>query len=177
MSNELDLTALREIASAATEGPWGWTGDDPLGGPQLMTVKRVKRGNRRRPAREEFSGEPVLDAWASQVGGIVVSKEDATHIAAFDPPTTLALINRLEDAEEAVARARDLHRSMPVYDDECGDMECEREHVEINADLYHADQIAYQACEACSDNAGDVFPEHVEYPCATRRALEGPDHE
>lgn len=82
----LDLPALKEIAKAATDGPWGVAhtpidtpsgeGGDPYveseGGPIAMEISHA------------FEQEDA----------------DAEHIAAFDPPTALALIARAEAAEE-----------------------------------------------------------------------------
>ena len=49
----------------------------------------------------------IADADREYVGGIE-READAEHIATFDPPTVLALIERLERAEAAVERVRAL---------------------------------------------------------------------
>lgn len=75
----IDLTELRNIANAATPGEW-WT--------------------------RQF--EPnVSDIFASDGSGDnpgvaeVWHPEDAAHIVAFDPPTVLALLDRVEAANDA----------------------------------------------------------------------------
>ena len=58
-----------------------------------------------------------------------VTSEDAAHIAGMDPTTVLALLDRLEAAEAAVERVREMHRELrnsgsALYPDplcECGD--------------------------------------------------------
>lgn len=90
----LDLPALRDIANAATPGPWatydaGGPGDDwPIeAGPEA-----------------EYLGHSPDDGVRAGF-----TEPDATHIAAFDPPTVLALIDRAEAAEKKVAAVRELH--------------------------------------------------------------------
>lgn len=79
MTTELDLTALRDIAKAATEGDW--------------TVGT------------DGTSENVYADWETEHGDYakrvvkVGNRPDATHIAAFDPPTVLALLDRVEAAE------------------------------------------------------------------------------
>lgn len=80
----LDLAALRVIAEVATEGPW-----------RIYTV--TDSGGR---------SAAVETAWAHDEQGedteLVTdwcSPEDAAHIAAFDPPTALALLDRVEELE------------------------------------------------------------------------------
>lgn len=89
----LDLAALRVIAEVATEGPW-----------RIYTV--TDSGGR---------SAAVETAWAHDEQGedteLVTdwcSPEDAAHIAAFDPPTVLALIARAEAAEAQIAAVRGL---------------------------------------------------------------------
>lgn len=79
-----DLIRLREIANAATPGPWEYE----AGG-------------------ESECGEPSCcsDYWDERVwgGGFVLLEshlldpENAQHIAAFDPPTVLALLDEIEE--------------------------------------------------------------------------------
>lgn len=78
MTQELDLTKLREVAGQATPGPWevhdrGIGYEVHVGGHELNHC-----------LRETF------DKW------------DAAHIATFDPPTVLALLDRVEAAEQAL---------------------------------------------------------------------------
>ena len=69
----LNLDALRKIAEAATRGPW-WTGQHSLG------------------ARK-------IDVMADGGWHMPKTEADAAHIAAFDPPTVLALIAKAREAE------------------------------------------------------------------------------
>lgn len=85
----LDLAALRVIAEGATEGPW-----------RIYTV--TDSGGR---------SAAVETAWAHDEQGedteLVTdwcSPEDAAHIVAFDPPTALALLDRVTAAESSLAR-------------------------------------------------------------------------
>ena len=98
----LDLPALRETANAATPGPWSW-GEESEGwgdcGPNLETVERG-------PVYSDGSQgslSTVVGSWGYDANGISVEDNDARHIAAFDPPTTLALLDRLEAAEAKLA--------------------------------------------------------------------------
>lgn len=103
----LDLTALRETANAATPGPWSW-GEESKGwgdcGPNLETVERG-------PVYSDGSQgslSTVVGSWGHDANGISVEDNDATHIAAFDPPTVLALLDRLQAAEAKLARVENL---------------------------------------------------------------------
>ncbi len=87
------IQRLREVAEAATEGPWEHRfdeyGDDwRLGGSEGRLIHTV--------GPREYS-HVALD---SEYG------PDAEHIATFDPPTVLELLVRLERAEAAVERVR-----------------------------------------------------------------------
>lgn len=63
------------------------------------------------------------------------------------------------------------HRRVPIYDDECADMDCTREHVETDpGEFYHADSIEMHACEECTDADG-FMDEYREYPCLTVRDI------
>lgn len=77
-----DLSELRMTAETATPGPWECVeGDEAFG------------------VRSSF-GSLTWDDHS----GEVFKKEDAEFIATFDPSTVLALLSRLEQAEQAVAR-------------------------------------------------------------------------
>lgn len=87
MTGSLDLDALEAVARAATPGPWKESGldDEP-------TVIHY------------FDTE-----WSGPGYGPHVypdKPEDAIFIAAFDPPTVLALIGRVREAEAALAELR-----------------------------------------------------------------------
>lgn len=89
---DLNLTKLREIALAATDGPWN-----------LHTLRTDETHDIRGPIDDEAN--------------IVIYAEcedsDAHHIAAFDPPTVLALIAEVERLRDALASSeymRDVQR-------------------------------------------------------------------
>ncbi|WDH77902.1 hypothetical protein PTQ19_10250 [Microbacterium esteraromaticum] len=96
---DLDLDALEAVARAATPGPWEW--EPPveetwtLGQESLVTVDHGEDGY----------PEEVLSGWGHDASGTDASDEDRAHIAAFDPPTTLALIARVKEAERKQAEA------------------------------------------------------------------------
>ena len=79
-----ELSALKAIADAATDGPWrtsGSIGRDVLG--------------------------PQKPSGASSVVGYGVWPENAAYIATFDPPTVSKLLAVVEAAEEIVSPAYD----------------------------------------------------------------------
>ena len=81
-----NLDQLRQVAERATPGPWECVeGDEAFG-----------------------LGAPVGCLTWDDHSGEVFKKEDAEHVATFDPPTVLALIERVESAEAAVQRVREL---------------------------------------------------------------------
>lgn len=98
----LDLDALRAVAEAATSGPWRWS----VTGTELR-------------APSPHNGIALVNAFSTGAGG-----PDATHIAAFDPPTVLALIERAEKVEcdqaafdHNVARIEDLKATLSMVAD------------------------------------------------------------
>lgn len=86
----LDLDALESVANAATPGPWE-AGEEA---PEWTASQRVFA-----PGLGDEQDDTICEA---------VEFKDATHIAAFDPPTVLALIARVRAAEKEL-RARELH--------------------------------------------------------------------
>lgn len=90
----IDLDALRRIALAATPGPWEADGNEV--------------------SQHRSCPEPWHTVVGTEVaclsccyGGTaegVSRTEDAGYIAAFDPPTVLALLDRLKAAEAALDR-------------------------------------------------------------------------
>lgn len=97
MSDNLDN--LRKIAEAATPGPWTVMDvNDPGEGVNFIDVHQDGKSwevvSRRLPDRHDDRDQ---------------MSADATHIATFDPPAVLALLSRLEQAEQAAARVRELH--------------------------------------------------------------------
>ena len=88
-----NLDTLRKIAEATPAGDWEprttgpWHGDHwyvSSGGEHVAMIAAQDGIN-------EDEREPL-----------------ATHIATFDPPTVLALLSRLEQAEQAVSRVREV---------------------------------------------------------------------
>lgn len=94
---DLDLSALRGIAEAATPGEWvlDMLGEDE---PQIGCWAQRFIGT----AEPNDAGVHVIVARAEDGFG-----PNATHIAAFDPPTVVALLSRLEAAERVIALAKD----------------------------------------------------------------------
>jgi hypothetical protein len=88
-----DLTELRRIAEAATPGPW-FQGRD---------------GRHYESDLDVYSEREPSDT-SHDIATHIWSVADAAHIATFDPPTVLALLDRLERAEKAIADALALFR-------------------------------------------------------------------
>lgn len=100
MSKDLDLAKLRAVAEAATEGEWDWS-----------TANSV------RYLIQADTHSPVVYAYRSPIDSmpdLSVSVNDAEHIAAFDPPTALALLDRVEELE---GRVIDLRHHLRTTDD------------------------------------------------------------
>ena len=93
-----DLNDLRKIAEAATPGSWA---AEPY-------LYGVGDGGRIRVTSPSDDGAHNLAE--------DVLPENATHIATFDPPTVLALIARLEQAEQQVARVREVAAGWATLD-------------------------------------------------------------
>lgn len=81
---ELDLKALRKVAEAATAGPWvqGYLNEVWAGG-KAPIVNWQGFDDSDRGRAEHFA--------------------NAAHIATFDPPTVLALLDRIEAAEKRLS--------------------------------------------------------------------------
>lgn len=90
---ELDLDALEAVAKAATQGKWEADGEE-----------RIALGCRCLGCWERVAG-----VWCvSSADGVdLAAQADAEHIAAFDPPTALALIARVRELEQKLARERE----------------------------------------------------------------------
>ena len=82
------LAELRRIAEAATPGPWQWAGSRDKGDPHAY----VYAG--------DYASEGEPDLWCEIVSEC--PEADAQHIAAFDPTTALALLDRIEALEHKV---------------------------------------------------------------------------
>lgn len=81
----LDVDHLRRIATAATPGPWEWRNEE------LMVPD----------PDDAWPDFPWTFVVTTCNGRPSVSGPDAAHIAAFDPPTVLELVDRLEEAQRA----------------------------------------------------------------------------
>ena len=93
----MELNELRKIAEAATPGPWGlW---NPAVGESHIAIAN-KVAWRSVVSATGFVDDEFIPHWA-----------DANHIATFDPPTVLALLSRLEQAEAQVARVREIAKA------------------------------------------------------------------
>ncbi|WP_181578172.1 ead/Ea22-like family protein [Arthrobacter sp. AQ5-05] len=131
-----DLTALRKTAEAATPGPWEmW--NPAVGGSHISIAGKLAW--RSIESASSFADDEKIPHWA-----------DARHIAAFDPPTVLALLDRVEAAEKAVAAVRELHA---------------HEHYDKYGRSQESPQGHGAWCTFCG-NAPDDY-------CATVRALSG----
>lgn len=109
MSEQVDLDALEALAKAATPGPWEAEGD-----PDEGTIE-VNAGSARTQWSEGGVGLPPR-SWRTT--DRIIERDDlydddwdqafadAAHIEAFDPPTSLALIARLREAEAVLAEIR-----------------------------------------------------------------------
>lgn len=141
---KLDLDALRKIAESATDGPW--------------EVLAFDSGHSRFELNclviTEKDGDNICD-----MNGLARTLNDhakddghadATHIAAFDPPTVLALITRAEAAEakqeavHAIERVNELHA---------------KTYHSVSDELYDIDP----RCDECGQS----------YPCTTIERLKG----
>lgn len=97
-----DLTQLREVAEAATPGPWVTAGRTAVESVHDCSPQHDCRGI---AATSGMSRHPVRPA----------EEADATHIATFDPPTVLALLDRLEAAEATVRRVKAFSQELRSY--------------------------------------------------------------
>lgn len=87
-----DLTALRELAEKATPGPWHFHQDDGT----ALDISEVCI-----PRPEEDVDLSIAS---------LLEDRDGAFIAATNPSVVLALLDRLESAEAAIERVRDIHR-------------------------------------------------------------------
>lgn len=100
------LAEMRAVAEAATPGPWAWDDSlewhaDPDG------IEAMRRQGLPTPAGDEFVGvkfgsQTVCVATTGPAHDRA-SKADAKHIATFNPPTVLALLDALQAAEAQLA--------------------------------------------------------------------------
>lgn len=116
---ELDLTHLRAVAEAATPGPWRSVQGDLEGKPPSEYV-RTLLANREQDgttsgelhlllAPNDIDPELGSEVVPALTGDGPRARVNAAHIATFDPPTVLALIDRAEKAEAEAKRRRGDH--------------------------------------------------------------------
>lgn len=91
--SDLDLDALEALAKDATPGPWEWEPEGFMGCGQVWTNGQGVEGG-------SIAG-PTGDCYPRSGYS---PKEDMQFIAAADPPTVLALIERVREAEAARAQ-------------------------------------------------------------------------
>lgn len=138
MSDNLDT--LRKTAEAEETQKWGgWAFEEDDFDGFCIYINDGDNFGRSYVAKDLTQGESE-------------GESTAKFIATFDPPTVLALLSRLEQAEQAVARVRETHRPVDVEPSET-------------------------ICHACSTLRGNgdslrYFP-YKEWPCDTIRALDG----
>ena len=135
--SDINITELRKIAENATPGPWQWeppSGEDwPVEDESLVTTWSADDGY----------PKSVVTGWGYDASGTEAGPQDRAFIATFNPEMVLALLDRVEKAEQTIARVRGLHRKD-----------------EVNNGWYYA------WCVSCSS---DEYPE--DWPCPTIAAL------
>lgn len=92
-----ELARLREIATKATPGPWSWyTPDKGYLADYVITEHPDFQPDKKRPFRHLIAETECKDSTRSA---------NSAHIAAFDPPTVLALLDDLENAQNRLYEA------------------------------------------------------------------------
>lgn len=100
MTVQLDLAALRKVAEAATPGPWRVDDEGYSGGSWVAYLT------------DGLETGPIVMAGPG-VGSHHFTRHDAEHIATFDPPTVIALLDEikrlqaLQEEHEHVKAERD----------------------------------------------------------------------
>lgn len=145
MSSEvLDLDALEKVAQEATPGPWD---------------------------ADCCSAANMVFAPQGSIG-VDSIEADARHIAAFDPPTALALIAELKDHRRTI-------RIWKVGEREAR-LEAERNALQAKLDritaMHVRDAVLRDYCAECSDFGSDQFPpgQLITWPCPTIQAIGEP---
>lgn len=101
--DELDLTKLREVAEAATPGPW-----------ESVVSTYSSEYSDYEGARIPGVAEDISDYYIGTVPPLEV--DDAAHIATFDPPTVLELIDEIERLRETLATVKAITDGTPECD-------------------------------------------------------------
>ena len=146
--SDLDLDAMEAVAQAATPGAW-------------EHVRAPFRDTAGHSIKQE-SKVLALVGWEREEP--VRAPADAAHIATFDPPTVLALIERLRTAEAeresdrlAISQARD--NAVAIYRDRAEESDRrERDLLATEADLW-ARLAAVEAERDALDGALSAAPE------------------
>jgi hypothetical protein len=129
MSNDLDLDAHEAISRAAWRGPWQWYGNTKTHSAYLASTHSGRRFVLDFDRWGMTGGQPrfQIDHRMVRLGELAktehplgpkfevpyrrdfvgIGHPDATHIAANDPTTTLALIARIRELERALIMACD----------------------------------------------------------------------
>lgn len=163
MLSDDDLTRLRVVAEAAGDEHWTDFHD-----------------NTRRDEALVVRGDDDDLAFCPDCGTRAEYDDaDARHIAAFDPPTVLALLDLAAERARWEAAIRGLHvrRECNVYDDEeCAEGSCE--HPPGTCIV-----LATAVCAHCADQTEPddgwehLIREAAYWPCATIRLLSSHDAE
>ena len=101
---DLNLNELRKVAEAATPGPWEVQHREGLD--WLSSSPHINSGDHEPGSTVRRAGAGD-SAWGS-TWPHRNARADATHIATFDPPTVLALLDRVAELEAVVGRVEAL---------------------------------------------------------------------
>lgn len=113
----IHLDTLRKTAEAATPGPW--IAHELGGEPGYWWVWQESKLPYYGGVAEVAGRDPGTICYPEISGGHSDGEQDridAEFIATFNPETVLALLSRLEQAEQQVARVREVIRQ---YDPDC----------------------------------------------------------
>lgn len=93
----LDLSHLMEVAEGATPGPWRQVVGGKSGPLAIVVSEAREHGYELHNLESVQRTDP--EVWPHMKA---IYRRDATYIATFDPPTVLALLDRLREAEGAL---------------------------------------------------------------------------
>ena len=161
-----DLTTLRKIAEAATPGPWHYIGIDFRG--------------ERSHSTKGAAGSVVAFAGYGPDGGM--SNLNAAHIATFDPPTVLALIDEIEhlrrwkseakqvlDGLDELAKVADAPLGCSIIESAISELRRLQEQVEAVKDL-HKPIPVYDECEHDAEHGCEPV-ELADYTACSESAI------
>lgn len=137
------IQRLREVAEAATEGPWGWDTwqwqepESPIACVTSQAYDLAQLGGWN--IGPTFADDESVDESAWRAERYEAAKADAQHIATFDPPTVLELLDRLERAEAAVERVRAIVETPSICEDHPDEWwdECHQCSATFQVGIYH----------------------------------------